>query len=59
MESLLLKKKEVLENIIVGFIFSSIWPVLPIISNNKDLIYMLILIILGFIFRIIFNIKKR
>ena len=55
---LIIKKKEVVENVIVGFIFSSIWLVLPTVSNNKDFIYMLILIILGIIFRIVFNLKK-
>jgi putative membrane protein len=55
----LINKKSVVENIIVGFIFSSIWIILPEITNEKELVYAVIFILLGMILKSIFNICKR
>lgn len=55
----LINKKSFVENIIVGFIFSSIWIILPDITNEKELVYAVIFILLGIILKSIFNICKR
>lgn len=55
---LMINYKDILENIIIGFIFSSIWLILPPISSTKEALLAIILILLGIIFRIISTIKK-
>ena len=56
---LLVYKKTIVENIIVGFIFSSIWIVLPVVKTEKELICAIIFISVGVIVKNIFNIYKR
>ena len=46
---LLVNKKMIVENIIVGFIFSSIWLILPKITGEKELVYAVIFMSLGMI----------
>jgi putative membrane protein len=52
---LIIKKNDILESVIVGFVFASVWVVLPIINSCKDLIYGMIFIILGVIIRTLFH----
>lgn len=44
---LIINKKETMELIIVGFVVSSLWIVLPPVLNNKMFIYAVIFILLG------------
>ena len=48
---LIIKKNDVLSNVIIGFIFSSIWMVMPKIYNLNELVYCLIFIIIGIIIK--------
>lgn len=52
---LIIKKNDILESVIIGFVFASVWVVLPIIKSCKDLIYGMIFIILGVIIRTLFH----
>ena len=56
---LLIKKKYIAENIINGFIITSIFVVLPPINSTKDVVYLIILILIGIIFEVVINTKKN
>ena len=56
---LLLRKKDIIENIISGFLITSIYIILPPLQTPKDVIYMLIMIVVGIILKITMNIRKR
>jgi putative membrane protein len=43
---LILKKKDMISNIIIGFIISSVWIVLPKFSSFNEFIYFLIFVII-------------
>lgn len=47
----IITKKEIVENIIGGFILSSIWIIIPKISNYNELIYAFIFIFSGILLR--------
>ena len=55
---LLIRKKDNIENVIVGFVISSIFMVLPPVASSKDVIYMLILMTLGILFKVILDSRK-
>lgn len=56
---LLLRKKDIVENIISGFLITSIYIILPSLQTLKEVIYMMIMIIVGIILKITTNIRKR
>jgi uncharacterized membrane protein len=48
---LLLKKKEMISNVIIGFIISSVWIVLPKFNSFNEIIYFLIFVIIGILIK--------
>ena len=50
---LLIRKKEIIENVISGFVVASIYIILPTLNNVKDVTYMLILVLIVIILRIL------
>lgn len=48
---LIIRKKEFMDNVIAGFILSSIWIIIPKLSNFKQIIYATIFILCGIIVR--------
>ncbi len=48
---LLINKNAITNNIIIGFIFSSIWIVLPKIYSYKEFIYFTIFVLIGFLMK--------
>ena len=52
-------KKLMMEFLIVGFVISSVWIVLPSVNNKKELIYAIIFIFIGLIIRSISTVYKR
>ena len=55
---LLIKRKNITENIINGFIITSIFVVLPPINSAKDFVYLTILIIVGIIIELVLNTNR-
>ena len=48
---LILKKKDMISNVIIGFIISSVWIVLPKFSCFNEFIYFLIFVIIGILIK--------
>jgi putative membrane protein len=48
---LILKKKEMISNVIIGFIISSVWIVLPKFISFNDFVYFLIFVIIGILIK--------
>ena len=48
---LILKKKEMISNLIIGFIITSIWIVLPKFSSFNEIVYFLIFVIIGILIK--------
>ena len=55
---LIIKKNDILESVIVGFVFASVWVVLPVISSCKEWVYGIIFVVLGVIVRTLFRNSK-
>ena len=52
------KKKEITENVILGFIVISLYNVIPEIKNINEFVYAMIFVLIGILIKSLFNVKK-